>query len=255
MKVLWETKFEDRRWAFFVASTVVVCLTTFVYSFFYGAGRTFGTIFSEAFDLEVDLGKCSQSFSAIIMAQTTYSVIFCFLLLAIAVIFIIYALRQGQDRKPSFGFASGAVLFAGFLIGPATSKKAWWIGGLSPSSIRRGISLSQACLSSDHVFYPQLYIISIWLFGITWIALVVFLFALRTTSLHREYDDLPRNPALATGIIAKRSQLTRPSQLGTSSSWKQKLSLILIICFCALGLLHGLQKIGVALAKIFFSGS
>ena len=207
MKRRWELKYEDSRWAATTSGTVVVLLTVFIYAFFSQADPGFATSFSSAFSLTADLGRCSSSFSAIIMAQMVYSIVVTLLLVSIAGRCAFGAITDAESRKPFLWMAVGALLFGGFLIGLATTESAWWFSGRR-GSISRAISFQQACLNSHQVLYPQLYLISIWLVGITWMALRMLLMLTRRVAFRREYEDLPRDPQLREEILKIRAEVS-----------------------------------------------
>ena len=246
MASAWELKVKDGQWAFVTFSSVVMLLSAFIYAFFSQADARFATSFSSAFSLTADLGKCSSSFSAIIMAQMVYSIVFTLLLAFIAGRCVIGAIADAESRKSFLWIAVGALLFGGFLIGLATTDHGWWLPTLSRRSFG-GVPFSRACLDSRHVLYPQLYVISIWLAGMTWIGLMMLLRSTRMATLHRSYRDLPEDPQLRAEILKVRA--TYPPTPRSKQSTGYAIGLILVVC-CVAGLVHGLYKAGIAFALL-----
>jgi hypothetical protein len=246
----WEQKAKDTHWAFMTSGSVVILLNAFTYAFFSQADPGFATSFSSAFSLDADLGKCSSSFSAIIMAQMVYSIIFTLLLAFVAGRCAIGAITDPESRKAFLWTAGGALLFGGFLIGLGTGDHGWWLSRLSRSLFSRGVPLSQACLDSRQVLYPQLYVISIWLAGMTWIILLTLLNLTRVVTLHRKYDQLPKDPQLQEEILKARATyppipMPKPKRAAYSI-----LGLILIVGGCIAGLAHGVYKAAIAFALL-----
>ena len=247
MASAYELKVQDGNWAFLTSGSTVVLLNAFTYAFFSQADPGFATSFSSAFTLDADLGKCAPHFSAIIIAQMVYSIAFTLLLAFIAGRCVVGAILDAESRKTFLWTACGVLLFGGFLIGLGTGAHGWWLPSLSRGSFG-GISLSQACLDSHHVLYPQLYVISIWLAGMTWIALLLTLRLTRVASLRRMYRDLPEDPQLRAEILKVRAKYP-PLPVRPNNRYST-FGLVLIVGAYIAGLLHGLYKVGVAFALL-----
>ncbi|QND58912.1 hypothetical protein [Mesorhizobium huakuii] len=185
------------------------------------------------------------------MAQMVYSIAVTLLLVSIAGRCAFGAITDAGSRKPFLWMAVGALLFGGFLIGLATTESAWWFFG-SRRSISRAISFQQACLNSRQVLHPQLYLISVWLFGITWMALMVLTMLTQRVAFHREYEDLPRDPQLREEILKIRAKYPPVPQPKPKSSDYSIVSLVLVVGGCIIGLTHGLYKAGIAFALLAF---
>ncbi len=250
MKRRWELRYEDSHWAGTTSGTVVALLTAFIYAFFSQADPGFATSFSSAFSLNADLGKCSSSFSGIIMAQMVYSIVVTLLLVSIAGRCVFGAITDAGNRKPFLVIAVGALLFGGFLIGFATTQNGWWFPGRR-ASLSLAISFQRACSNSHHVLHPQIYLMSIWLFGISWIALMTLLTFTRRVAFHREYEDLPKDPQLREEILKIREKyppIHHPSPKKTTAL--SVVGSVLIVGGCIAGLAHGFYKTGVAFALL-----
>ncbi|MDG4895546.1 hypothetical protein P9272_18410 [Mesorhizobium sp. WSM4976] len=244
MKRRWELRYEDNHWAAAASATIVAVLSAFIYAFFSQADPGFATSFSSAFLLSADLGKCSSSFSAIVMAQIVYSIVVTLLLVSIAGRCVFGAITDAGSRKSFLWIAVGALLFGGFLIGIATAENGWWFSG-SRRSINRALSFQQACLNSHQILYPQLYLMSIWLAGITWMALLMLLTLTRKAAYHREYEDLPRDPQLREEILRIRAKYP-PIHLTKAKKILGMVGIVIVIGCCLVGLAHGLYKAGIA---------
>lgn len=254
LKSRWELRHEDTLWAGTTSGTVVALLTAFIYAFFSQADPGFATSFSNAFSLNADLGKCSSSFSGIIMAQMVYSIVVTLLLVSIAGRCVFGAITDAGNRKSFLWIAVGALLFGGFLVGLATTENGWWFSGRR-GAISRAISFQQACLDSHQALYPQLYLISIWLVVITWMALLTLLMSTRRAVFHREYEDLPRDPRLREEILKIREKYPPIHQSNPKKSTALSIvGSVLVVGGCIAGLAHGFYKAGVAFAMLALGG-
>lgn len=248
MTTAWEERAKDSLWAGTISGTVVLLSSAFIYAFFSQANPAFETAFSNAFSLNADLGKCSQSFSTIVMAQMVYSIVITLVLVFIGGRCAFKAIMDAEGRKSYCVIAGGALAVGGFLIGLAMTDQGWWLSRISRGLSGRGIPFPQACLSSHEVLYPQLYVISIWLAGLTWIALLTMLSVMRRTELRRE--DLPRDPKIRAEVLAIRAKYQSQTPSGGAKRGSSTLGLGLIGLVCFVGLAHGLFKAGTAFAKL-----
>jgi len=250
MKSAWELGFKDNHRASVISGSTVLMLHAFIYAFLSQANPDFATRFSRSFQLTADLGKCSASFSAIVMSQMVYSIVFTLLLMFIAGKSAIAAITDNENRRSFLWSAGGSLLLAGFLVGPATSNHGWWLASLGRRSFFGGTPFPEACLNSFHVLYPQLYIISFWLFGLTWIALAAILVGMRRLKFRIQYDDLPLDPQLREEILeirAKYPPIPTPKQ---ANRWHAYLGVVLIVGGCVVGLWHGFYKVGTAVMLV-----
>jgi hypothetical protein len=246
MKLAWELKGRDNHKAFVISGTTVLMMYAFIYAFFSQADPEFATLFSRSFGLTADLGKCSVSFSAIVMSQMVYSIVFTLLLMLVAGKCAFAAITDDENRRSFLWIVGGSLLLAGFLVGLATTDHGWWLAGLGRRSFIHHTTFPEACLNSAHVLYPQLYVISLWLAGLTWITLAIILGAIRRLKFRIQYDDLPLDPQLREEILeirAKHPPLPTPK---TANRWHAYLGFILIVGGCVAGLGHGLYKVGTA---------
>ncbi|CCV08595.1 conserved membrane hypothetical protein [Mesorhizobium metallidurans STM 2683] len=113
MTSAWEEKSKDRLWAGAVSGTVVLLSSAFIYAFFSQANPAFETAFSNVFSLTADLGKCSPSFSTMIMAQMVYSIVITLFLALVAGRCAFKAITDAEGRKSFCMIAGGALAFGG----------------------------------------------------------------------------------------------------------------------------------------------
>ncbi|MDX8478731.1 hypothetical protein RFN28_09580 [Mesorhizobium sp. VK24D] len=255
MKSAWELKGRDNHRASVISGSTVLLLHAFIYSFFLQANSEFATLFSRSFQLTADLGKCSTSFSAIVMSQMVYSIVFAALLTSVAGKCLFEAIADKENRKSFLWIAGGAMLLGGYLIGLATTDHGWWLTNLGRRSFNRGTTFPEACSNSPRVLYPQPYFISFWLAGLSWLAFAVILAGMRRLKFRIQYDDLPLNPQLREEILkirAKYPPIPTPKQ---ANSWLAVIGLLLIVGGCTVGLCHGFYKAGMALSLLVLGPS
>lgn len=246
MKSAWELKGRDNHRASVISGTSVLMLHAFIYAFFSQADPEFATLFSRSFGLTADLGKCSVSFSAIVMSQIVYSIVFALLLMPVAAKCAVAAITDVENRISYLWIVGGSLLLAGFLVGVATADHGWWLSSWGRRSFIGRTTFPEACQNSSRSFYPQPYVISLWLAVLTWIALAVILGGMRRLKFRIQYDDLPLDPQLREEILEIRAKYPPLPTPKTANRWQAYLGYILIVGGCMAGLWHGLYKVGTA---------
>ncbi|MER9997932.1 hypothetical protein NKJ90_03695 [Mesorhizobium sp. M0051] len=246
MKSVWELRFRDNHRASVISGTTVLMLHAFIYAFLSQADPVFATLFSRSFGLTADLGRCSASFSAIVMSQMVYSIVFTLLLMPIAGKCAFAAITDDENRKSFLWIAGGSLLLAGFLVGLATTDHGWWLASLGRRSFIRRTPFPEACLNSPYVLYPQLYVISLWLAVLTWIALAVILGSMKRLKFRIQYDDLPLDPQLREEILEIRAKYPPIATPKRVNRWHAYFGFILIVGGGVVGLWHGFYKVGTA---------
>lgn len=246
MKLAWELRFRDNRQTAVISGTAVLMMHVFIYAFFSQADPEFATLFSRSFGLSADLGKCSPSFSTIVMSQMVYSIVFALLLMLAAGKSAFAAITDVENRKSFLWIVGGSLLLAGFLVGLATTDHGWWLSSWGRRSFISRTTFPEACLNSSRSFSPLLYLISLWLAVLTWIALAAILGCMRTLKFRIQYDDLPLDPQLREEILEIRAKYPPIPTPKRANSWHAYFGIILIVGGCVVGLLHGLYKVGTA---------
>ncbi|MER8785070.1 hypothetical protein [Mesorhizobium sp. M0684] len=248
MKSGWELKFEDRHWAAGVSGAIVLLVSAFIYAFFSQADATFATAFSKALSLKVDLGRCSSSFANLIMAQISYALTICLVLLGLMACLAVVCVRDAANRAGYLKLLLGTSAFILILLAMAMNDDGFWLSSTGRRFFGRRLSIADACLQSHNTNFIRIYVMSIWLGFGSWMLIMMDILCFRAIALRRNHNDLPTDSGLHAEILdihAKYGGVRRPTQ---ARRWK--LSAVVVAgLFLAAGI-HGLYKLALVLGAL-----
>jgi hypothetical protein len=248
LKSGWELKFEDNHWAANLSGVTVLLISAFVYAFFSQADASFATAFSRTFSLEVDLGQCSSSFASLIMSQIAFALVICLILLGLTVALGAAAIGDAENRMRYLKLLLATLAFLLILLALAMKDDGFWLSSTGRRSFGRHLSIVDACAQSHNTDFVRIYVMSAWLGLASWMLIWMDILKFRAIFLHRNYNDLPKNPELRAEILAIRAkygdvyQPTRKPQM--------TLPMIALAGFLFIIVVHGLYKLAVALGAL-----